>query len=56
MSRNKKPAEELPPGCPRCRHGRLPFVMGDHGATRCDCPRGIALRQADRQRLAEMGL
>jgi hypothetical protein len=50
MSRKKKQTE-LPPGCRQCRNGKLAHVLTDRGAQRCDCPRGIALQQLDRQRV-----
>lgn len=48
----RKPARDLPPGCRTCNYGRLPFVVTENGAARCDCPRGISLQQRDRKRVA----
>lgn len=50
MSKKAK-TMDLPPGCPACRNGRLPFIVGPEGARRCDCPRGIALTQMDRAKV-----
>jgi hypothetical protein len=49
----KRKSIDLPAGCRTCRNGKLPFIVGENGATRCDCPRGISLQQRDRKRMAK---
>ena len=48
-----KTKRDLPPACRTCNYGRLPFVVTELGAARCDCPRGISLQQMDRKRSAK---
>ena len=43
-------SQVLPAGCDKCRGA--PFVVNEHGAGRCTCDRGIALRRLDQRRPA----
>ena len=49
--KGERTSQVLPAGCDTCRGA--PFVVGVHGAGRCACLRGQALRQIDQRREAQ---
>ena len=46
--KGERTSPALPAGCDTCRGA--PFVVGVHGAARCACERGQALRLLDQRR------